>query len=362
MRPAMKALLLTEPGKFEIGEVPIPEPGPFEVLCKVRAVAICGSDPKIIRGDWAGSRPPSYPFVPGHEWAGEVEAVGPGVFEFSPGDRVAGEAHKGCGICRNCLNGRYTLCENYGLPETGHRQYGFVWQGAFAQYNVYSVKSLTPLPDAVSFREGAMADTAGVALHGMELSGITPGGTVAIIGDGPIGLVTMLLAKALGASKVIMVGQGARLETAGRLGADVPVDFTKDDPVEAVRRAAGPLGVDEAFECSGAGGTFNQAVRMVRKGGSVALLGVPPENLMEELPFKYIVHNEIAIYGSRANPNVSRKVISMMATGQLKVNDLITHTFPLDEFDRALDTFVNQKEGAIKVVVEPNEVKPGVTS
>ena len=218
------------------------------------------------------------------------------------------------------------------------------------------------MPESVSFREGAMGDTAGVALHGLELSGITPGGTVAIIGDGPIGLVSMLLAKALGASKVIMVGQGARLEAAGRLGADVLVNFTRDDPVEAVRRAAGPLGVDEAFECSGAGGTFNQAVRMVRKGGSVALLGVPPENVMEELPFKYIVHNEIAIYGSRANPNVSRKVISMMATGQLKVDDLITHAFPLDEFDRALDTFVNQKEGAIKVVVEPNEVKLGVTS
>ncbi|MBW1943928.1 MAG: alcohol dehydrogenase catalytic domain-containing protein [Deltaproteobacteria bacterium] len=350
----MKALLLTEPGKFEVGEVPVPEPGPFEVLCKIRAVAICGSDPEIIRGDLAGTWPPAYPFIPGHEWAGEVTSVGPGVFDFSPGDRVAGEAHKGCGICRNCINGRYTICENYGLPETGHRHYGFVSPGAYGQYNVYSVKSLTHLPESVSFREGAMGDTAGVALHGLELSGITPGGTVAIIGPGPIGLVSMRLAKALGASKVIMVGRGARLEAAGRLGADVLIDFEKEDPVDAVRRAAGALGVDEAFECSGAKGTFNQAVRMVRKGGSVALLGVPPDSVVEELPFKYIVHNEIAIYGSRANPNVSRKVIPMIATGQLKIDDLITHAFPLSEFARALDTFVNRREGAIKVVVEPN--------
>ena len=130
----MLALVLTEPGKYEVKEVPTPEPGPDEVLCKVRGVAICGSDPEIIRGDLAGSWPPSYPFTPGHEWSGEVEKVGPAVTHLSPGDRVAGEAHKGCGHCRSCLEGRYTLCGNYGAPETGHRHYGFTSPGAYAQY------------------------------------------------------------------------------------------------------------------------------------------------------------------------------------------------------------------------------------
>jgi L-iditol 2-dehydrogenase len=350
----MKALVLPEPGKFEIRDVPTPVPGPQEVLCRIRAVAICGSDPEIIRGGLAGTWPPFYPFIPGHEWAGEVVEVGQGVLDFKAGDRVAGQAHKGCGYCRNCLSGRYNLCENYGRPETGHRHYGFVSPGAYAQYNVYSIKSITPIPAGVSLREGALVDSAGVALHGLELTGVTIGGTAAVIGPGPIGLVTMRLARTMGAARVIMVGRGSRLEASKKLGADLLVDIEKEDPVKAVRTGTNGLGVDEAFECSGAPGTFNQAVRMVRKGGRVSLLGVPPATLMEPLPFKHIVHDEIAIFGSRANPNVSSKVILLISSGQLKVKDLVTHVFPLTEFHQALDTFVNRKDGAIKVVIEPN--------
>jgi L-iditol 2-dehydrogenase len=354
MEATMKALVLTEPGKFEIQEVPEPKPGPDEVLCRIRAVAICGSDPEIIRGDLAGTWPPGYPFIAGHEWSGEVVSVGEGVLDFKPGDRVAGEAHKGCGHCRNCLAGRYTICENYGRSEVGHRHYGFITPGAYAQYNVYSIKSISPMPNNVSFREGALVDTAGVTLHGMELSGITPGGVVVVIGPGPIGMIAMRFARLLGAARIIVVGRGARLEAAKKLGADEIINFENDDPVGKVRELTEDLGVDEVLECSGAKDTFNQAVRMLRKGGKVALLGVPPDHVIEELPFKYIVHNELAIFGSRANPNVSRKIVSLINSGQLVVKDLITHTYPLDEFARALDTFVNRREGAIKVVIEPN--------
>jgi len=350
----MKALVLTSPGKFVIGNLPIPEPGIGEVLCRIRAVAICGSDPEIIRGDIAGTWPPYYPFTPGHEWSGEVVKIGPEVFGFEPGDRVSGEAHKGCGFCRNCLEGKYNLCENYGKPETGHRHYGFISQGAYAQYNVYSQKSINKLPPFVSFREGALVDTAGVVLHGMELTGITAGGTVVIIGPGPIGLIAMKYAKTLGSARVIVVGRGQRLKAAEALGADAIVDFEKCDPVVAVRNLAGSAGVDEAFECSGAEGTFAQAVKIVRKGGKVALLGVPPDKIEERLPYKYIVHNEIAIFGSRANPNVSWKIIKDLEARSLILHDLITHTFTLEQFGEALDTFVTRKEGAIKVVIEPN--------
>ncbi|MBE0532338.1 MAG: zinc-binding dehydrogenase [Rhodospirillales bacterium] len=350
----MKALVLTSPGAFEVQEVAVPKPGPHEVLCRIRGVAICGSDPEIIRGGLAGIWPPFYPFIPGHEWSGEVVEVGDGVLGYKPGDRVAGEAHKGCGYCRNCLQGRYNLCENYGTAATGHRHYGFISQGAYAQYNVYSIRAINHMPASVSFREGALVDTAGVTLHGMELTGITPGGTVVVIGPGPIGLIAVRFAKALGAARVIVVGRGARLDAAAAKGADAVVNFEKVEPVQAVRDLTGGLGVDEVFECSGAPGTFAQAVRMVRKGGKVSLLGVPPDTVREELPFKYIVHNEIAIFGSRANPNVSRKIIEMMGAGLIKVKDLITHTFPLEEFATALDTFVGRKDGVIKVVIEPN--------
>jgi L-iditol 2-dehydrogenase len=139
----------------------------------------------------------------------------------------------------------------------------------------------------------------------------------------------------------------------------VLVDIQKEDPIEAVRAASGGRGVDEVFECSGSEGTLNQAVRMVREGGRVGLLGVPNEKVMEKLPFKYVCRNEIAIFGSKANPNVSDKVLALIASGQLVVKDLITHVFPLEEFAKALDTFVNRRDGAMKVVLEPNgpEVK-----
>ncbi len=350
----MRALMLTSPGKFEIQTVPVPRPGAHEVLCKVGAVAICGSDPEIIRGDLAGTWPPAYPFTPGHEWAGEVIAAGPGVVDLAPGDHVAGQAHCGCGTCANCMEGRYTICENYGRPEAGHRHYGFITNGAYAQYAVLSVKSVNLMPAGMTFREGALVDTAGVVLHGLELSGVRPGGTVAVIGPGPIGLIAMRMARLLGSARVIAVGRGARLEAARLAGADTLVDFENADPIPAVRDATGGRGVDEAVECSGAAGTFRQAVDMVRKGGRVVLLGVPPNHVVEPLPFKYIVHNEIAIYGSRANPNVSRKVISLIGAKQLQVGDLVTHAFPLENFATALDTFVKRRGGAIKVVVEPN--------
>ena len=351
---SMRALVLPAPGKCEVQTVPVPEPRTGEVLCRVRAVAICGSDPEILRGDLAGRWPPAYPFTPGHEWAGEVVALGPEVVDLEVGDRVAGEAHKGCGTCGNCMQGRYTLCENYGRPEAGHRHYGFVTPGAYAQYAAYSVKSVNRMPAEMSFLEGALVDTAGVVLHGLELTGVTPGGTVAVIGPGPIGLIAMREARLLGAARVIAVGRGARLEAARRAGADVLVNFEHGEPIKAVREATQGRGADEAIECSGAPGTFRQAVEMVRKGGRVALLGVPTDRVIEPLPFKYIVHNEIAIFGSRANPNVSRKVISLIATKRLQVADLVTHIFPLEQFSTALDYFVHRRENAIKVVVEPN--------
>ncbi|UCF95846.1 MAG: alcohol dehydrogenase catalytic domain-containing protein [Spirochaetaceae bacterium] len=350
----MKALVLPSPGEYEIQEIAVPRPQPQEVLCRIRGVAICGSDPELVHGGLAGYWPPSYPFVPGHEWAGEVVSIGPGVTDFQPGDRVAGEAWKGCGTCCNCVEGRYNLCRNYGKPETGMRHYGFRNQGAYAQYNVYSVKSIHKMPEHIRFVEGALVDTAGVAVHGAELTGITPGGTVAVIGPGPIGIMAMRIAKILGASRVIAVGRKGRLEAAGRLVADISVDFEKEDPVAGVKEATDGFGADEVFEASGAEGTLNQAIRMVKPGGRIGLLGVPPESVEEKVPFKYVCRNEITIIGVKANPNASRKVISLIGSGKLEVKDVITHVFPLQEFSKALDTFENRREGAVKVVLEPN--------
>ena len=349
----MKALVLRSPSDFGIEVVPVPAVGDMEVLCRVRAVAICGTDPEVIHGRLKGIWPPAYPFIPGHEWSGEVVAVGKGVTTFAIGDRVAGEAWKGCGYCRSCVEGDYNFCENYGRTESGMRHYGFMNQGAYAEYNTYSVKAIHKISERISFNEGSLVDTAGVAAHGAELIGITPGGTVAVIGPGPIGLMAMRVAKIKGASRVIAIGRKGRLEAAKRLAADDIIDFEHEDVVAAVRRLTNGRGVDEVFEASAGAGTLKQAIMMVRPGGRIALLGVPSETAEEQVPFKYICRNEIKIFGVKANPNVSKTVVSWMESGRLAVKDLITHTFSLDDIHTALETFETRKDGAVKVVINP---------
>jgi len=196
----MRALVLPAPGRFEIQEAPVPQPGGGGGAVQGAGRGHLRQRSRNPAGRSRGQVASAYPFIPGHEWSGQVVAVGPGVVNLKVGDAVAGQAHKGCGYCRNCLAGRYTICEHYGRPETGHRHYGFITQGAYAQYIAISVKSVNLMPKTMTFREGALVDTAGVVLHGLELCGVTPGGTVAVIGPGPIGLIAMRLARALGRS------------------------------------------------------------------------------------------------------------------------------------------------------------------
>lgn len=350
-----KACVITGPNQFSIQSIPVPVPQPTEVLCKIRAAAICGSDPGIIRGDHFGTFPQSYPFIAGHEWSGEVVSVGNGVHEFKPGDRVVGESHKGCGYCENCKQGRYNLCLNYGKIPYAHQHYGHNTNGAYCQYQVISVSALSHLPDNVSFAEGSMCDTASVALHGLELTGVTVGGTVVIIGPGPIGLSAMRLAKVSGASRIIMVGRGERLQKAKILGADEIIDINGAlDPVEAVYKLTNGLGADEVIECSGAPNTLNQSIKMLRKGGRAALVGLPKNDDDAGFSHRYAALNEITVVGSRANPNTSQKVLNLLASRKLIMEDFITHGFLLDDFSAALDTFINRKEGAVKVVIFPN--------
>ena len=145
MTETMQALVVLEPERFEIQDVPVPEPGPMEVLCRVRAVSICGTDSHLIAGDYPGFWPPAFPIIPGHEWAGEIVKLGPGAEKagWKVGDRVAGTSHDACGVCQQCVKGRYNLCENYGVMDL-HRQYGHNYQGADAEYVVHGVKCVFP--------------------------------------------------------------------------------------------------------------------------------------------------------------------------------------------------------------------------
>ena len=349
----MRALILKDYNVLEMGTLPVPRPGRGEVLCKIHAIAICGSDPGIIAGVNKGMWPPAFPFVLGHEWAGEIVEVGENAGEFKVGDRVAGEAHNGCGVCNNCMIGRYNLCLNYGKPETGHRHYGFNTMGANCEYNVYPIKCISKIPDSLSYEHATLVDTVGVALHAIELIGITLAGTVAIFGGGPMGISALQIVRSLGAATVIVVETGDRKEYAKKIGADYVVDFMKEDPVEAINKITGGLGADEVLEASCADVAPYQCVQAVKKGGKVALIGF---NYTKDLPFPVMgamALKEVTLQGSRANPNVSKKVIAMLGKKMVDGDSLVTHVFPLEEYQKGLDTFVGKKDNCIKVVIKP---------
>lgn len=352
----MRALVLTEPHHHEVREVATPRPGPMEVLCKVEAVAICGTDVHIYEGKFAGRWPRSYPFIPGHEWSGTVVQIGPGVAElgmFCVGDRVAGTSHAGCGFCRMCTTGRYNLCENYG-KEPIHHQYGHYSQGADAQYVVHSIKSVFKLPHALDLRLGAMVDTASIALHSVKRPGINPGDVVVVVGPGPMGILTADCALALGASRVIITGAGERLKKAAELGF-VTINYRDEDPVAAVRRLTDGKGAHVAIDTGGTVASIRQAVDVLRKGGRVAFTGVPTEG-DAALPMQKVVLEEIDLFGVRANRNTMEEVIPLIISGRVRVEPLVTHTFPLEQYGEALRTFAERVDGALKVLVRPNDV------
>ncbi len=348
----MEALVLTAPHEFEIRRVPVPEPRENEVLCRVRAIAICGTDAEIVEGTFKGRWPKAYPFIPGHEWSGEVVAAGKVArdYGFAPGTRVAGTSHSGCGYCRMCRTGRYNLCFNYGREELGHRQYGHYTQGAYAEYVVHTIRSVFPIPDAMPFDVAALCDTASIALHSVKRPGIDPGDVFVAVGSGGMGLLTAMCAKALGAARAIVVGGGARLERARALRFEV-VDYHAADPVAEVRALTGGRGADVAVDSAGTKESVRQATLMVRKGGRVAFTGIPKEPVT--IDFQKIVLEEIDLYGVRANRNTMEEVMPLMSDGRIPAAKLITHHFPLRDFATALRTFNERIDGALKVIVEP---------
>ncbi|HEX6128833.1 MAG TPA: zinc-binding dehydrogenase [Candidatus Limnocylindria bacterium] len=351
MPATMEALVVTEPNVLEVRQVPVPEPGPNEVLARVRAVSICGTDAHLIRGDYPGFWPPSFPFTPGHEWAGEIVKLGPGAdrYGWSVGDRIAGTSHDACGVCQKCVEGRYNLCENYG-KEGLHRQYGHNYTGADATYVVQGVKTIFRLPDGLGFDEGAIIDPASIALHVANRGGVAPGDTVAITGAGAIGLLAADAALIRGAGRVIVIGRGSRLDKARSLGLEA-VDSTAGDPVATVRAMTEGLGADVVLECAGVPETVRWALDMLRRGGRCAAVGIPTQSV--EIPLQKLVLDELELVGSRASAGEMRRVMPHVAQGRMRVAEMITHRFPLAQYQRAIDTFNDRSSGAIKIIVNP---------
>ncbi len=351
MTETMQALVVLEPERFEIQEVPVPEPGPMEVLCRVRAVSICGTDSHLIAGDYPGFWPPAFPIIPGHEWAGDIVKLGPGAEKagWSVGDRVAGTSHDACGVCQQCVEGRYNLCENYGVMDL-HRQYGHNYQGADAEYVVHGVKCIFPLPESVSYEAGAVIDPASLALHCARRGKVKPGDTVVVMGAGPVGLLGGDAALAMGAGRVIMVGRGPRLQKALDMGFE-GIDSTAGDPVAAVRDLTSGQGADVILEAAGTPITLKWALAALRKGGRIAAVGIPTKGV--EIDVRDLVLYELELAGSRASAGEMRRVMPLIADGRIRLHEIMTHEFALADFGRALATFRDRSTGAIKITIKP---------
>ena len=352
----MKAAVLFGLGDLRVVEIPVPRPSRLEVLIRVEACAICGTDPKIVAHGWPGN-PPFGEYVPGHEYAGTVVELGEGVSGFREGDRVAVEPHKGCGSCENCIRGLYTTCLNYGNLGAGHRHYGFTVNGGYAEYAVNHVNTLHPIPDSLSFEEATLITTAGTAQYGItRVGGVRPGETVVVSGPGPVGLMACQLAKAQGAGRVIFTGtRPERLVLGRELGAaDVTIDVRESKVVEEVFRLTGGLGADLAIECAGTAQAARDAVEFTRKNGRVALIGIYQGDIPVNL--NKVVQWNMTLAGGKAEGDWSlRRVLPLMADGRVKASPLISHRFPLQNIDEAMATFVERRGGAIKVVIEPRQ-------
>ena len=345
----MKALVLTAPNEFSVTDVDDPKPGLHEVLCRVERVGICGTDLHMIQGDYPGLWPAYLPFIPGHEWSGEVVALGDGAedFGFSIGDRVAGTSHAPCSFCDNCIAGRYNLCTSYGDPRL-HSHYGHTAQGCYAEYVVHSIRSVFHLPDNLDYDQAAIVDPASIALHTANRGGVHAGQNVVVIGAGPVGILAADCARALGASTVLFAARGARLGVVEKLGFET-VDTEKPDAVAAVREATSG-GAEVVLDAAGTPTSIRLALGMLARGGRVATVGIPTEAFQIDL--SGLVLDELELAGVRASTGEMSPVLDLMADGRVRAKELISQRFPLEDFGTAMDVAVRRVDGAIKVMID----------
>ena len=322
-----------------------PEPGEGQVLVSVKATGICGSD---LHGYHAAPPRKHPPRIQGHEMAGEVIALGPGVSARRVGERVAIEPLMPCLSCDYCLQGHYQICRSL-----EHRA------GGFAEMLVATERNAHPLPDDLAFDHGAMAEVYAVAVHALTRVPVEPGERVAVIGSGPIGLTIAEMAKLSGAGSVMVVGRTAPpLETIEAMIGARTVDIDQADAEEAVAEWTGGRGADVVFEAVGGfAETLKQAMKLARPGGRVGMVGA--QFAASDLPMGYAQCRELSLhgvfcYGRRGVRSEFGIAIELLSQGRLDPESLITHRFPLRQLARAFETADQRVEtGSIKVIVNP---------
>ena len=346
----MKAVVLHGADDMRLERLPMPEPGPGEVLLKVEVASICGTDVKVLHRKLLGQ--PEGPFIMGHEYAGTVAKLGPGVDEFRVSDRVAVEVHKGCERCENCIKGWYTSCLNYGNLAKGHRAKGLTCDGGFAEYAVNHINTLYPLPAGLSFEQACMVTTAASPLWAIDLmGGYVAGETVLILGPGPIGLMAVQLCKALGASRVILTGtRDERLEIGRKLGADFLVNVRRENLAARVSEITSGKGADSVLECAGGPSSMQEALENVKRGGRIGVVAWYAGPV--EMDMNLAVRSNVRIYAARGEGGMNcGRSLALMSAGHLVADPIISHHFKLDQIHDAFDTYVNRVGNALKVAI-----------
>ena len=346
----MKAIRKTAPKLgVEVQEVAEPKIKPSEVLVKVKATAICGSDLHIYRWDEQTTRWKSpLPMTIGHEWSGDVVQAGSEVRSLKPGDRVAGESHIPCGTCYYCKTGNMHVCQNmliYGLQTS---------EGSFAQYAAVPEIIAYKLPESVGYDEGSLFEPLGVAVHAIERVGITPGDTVLVMGAGPIGIFAQQVAKASGAKVIAAELKQFRFDLAKKIGsADVYVNTEKEDVVKRTMELTNGRGADVVVELAGAPITTVQSFQAVRKCGRLVLVGLSEKPVQIE-PTSMIIYKEATVFGStgRAMFGTWERMVNLVGNKLVKPGGVITDRLRLDQAEDGFQRVIRGESG--KVLFTPN--------
>lgn len=340
----MRAVVYLGPEQIELRRVPIPRPGPGELLVRVRAATTCGTDVKTFRRGHPKFPPP---FVFGHEYGGDVVAAGAGVSAFRPGMRVTANVFGECGACFYCRRGQGNLCENL--------VYNF---GAFAEYVIIPasiVRATTfEIPPHVPYAEAALVEPLTTVVHGQRLIGIQPGERVALLGaGGPIGLMHLQLALRAGAAQVIAVGRSQmRLEAARALGATHLVNASQRPTVADIQALTDGRGADVVIECAGTKATWEAAVDAVRPGGRVLWFGGLPGGTKVELDPARIHYGEIALHGIHGGTaDDARQAFELITSGAIRLRPLLSGEMPLEQVEGALRSMMAGK--VIKMIIIP---------
>ena len=345
VKSTMKAVYLDKPGVVSVREVKTPKPKPSQVLIRVKACGVCGSDVHFYRSGRIGDYVVRKPMILGHECAGEVAGVGRAVKGLKEGDRVTVEPGQTCGKCRHCTSGRYNLCPDVEFLATPP------YDGAFCEYFVTRPEYAFKLPDAVDFEEGAMMEPLSVGMHAGFRGQVKAGQSVAVLGAGPIGLVTVQAVRAMGASPIFATDiDPFRLRKAKKLGAAAVVNAKKEDPVEAIR-ALSDGGVDVVIETAGTTATGQQCIEVVRNGGVVVWVGMSQETTFP-VNVMAAICKEIDIRGIFRYANCYPPSIQLVAEGKIDVKSLITHRFPLEQAGEALEFNASPAKNRIKTMIE----------